>query len=154
MAGRLQLRMGLKHVAKPKWPSEPGYVASMNAQIEAWLADIQDIFDQILYASPEIMLDAVYPIYNKARNVYCPVDTGALRDSAYAEATGRGKNPRVEVGFAKGGSPRYAVYVHEMVEQYHEPPTRSKFLQAALMEDLDGLKARLEAGYKEFTALG
>jgi len=41
------------------------------------------------------------------------------------------------------------VYVHEHPEMFHEPPTRYKFLEAALEEDIDNVQARIIGGYKE-----
>lgn len=151
MAARRSIYVGLgkQRVTSPLYPSEPGYVAQMNAQTKAITDALLKILDGFSDASPEIMLDALEPTYKKAAE-YCPRDTLELVNSEYLEVTPYRGKPRVELGFARGGSPPYAVYVHEMIDYHHEAPTRSKFLQAAVMEDLDGIMMRLGEGYKAF----
>jgi hypothetical protein len=144
-----RLRVGKIRTTAPKYPSEPGYVAGINAQLK----DLQDIFqsiiDQVEHVTPEIMLTAVMPTFQKSQ-IYCPFATGALRRSGFAEVVATGNQPRVEVGYAKGGNPPYAVFVHEMTSHYRRPPTRSKFLQAAMLEDIPAIRERLLADYKTF----
>jgi hypothetical protein len=147
------LVVGKIRTTAPKYPSEAGYVSSVNAQLKDLKAIIQSIFDQIEDASPSIMLAAVQPTFEKSK-VYCPRKTGALVNSGYASVTGTGKTPRVEVGYAKGGVPFYAVFVHEMTGFYHAPPTRSKWLQAAMTEDIGVIRDRLVSGYKAFAGQG
>lgn len=115
------------------------------------------ILDQVYDASEEIMLEALEPTFEKSQ-MYCPVETGKLKNSGYLEVNAFRGNPRVEIGYGFGGSPKnkmgkpYTAYVHEMLELKHEPPTRAKWLQAAVMEDLDLIMERLSIGYK--TSLG
>jgi hypothetical protein len=85
--------------------------------------------------------------------VYAPVLTGALRASGYLEKVGFRGKPRVEIGFGRGGDPDYAAFVHEAVDIPRRAPTRSKYLEAAVMEDLDQIYRRLGEGYKTFTGL-
>lgn len=147
---RLKVNLGLQRQRpRPRSPSEPGYTDMMKAQSRALTDALLDIFNQFEDASEDIMLEALQPTFEKAI-YYTPVDTGALVNSAYLEkASFRGK-PRVEMGFARGGHPHYAVYVHEMLDIPHMPPTRSKFLEAAIKEDLDAIWQRLAALYKAF----
>lgn len=147
------LRVGKIRTTSPRYPSEAGFVSSINAQLKDLKDILQSIFDQVENASPDIMLSAVQPTYEKSR-VYCPYRTGALVNSGYAEVTSTGKTPRVEVGYARGGNPPYAVFVHEMTSIYHKPPTRSKWLQAALMEDLTLIQERLITNYRNFMGSG
>lgn len=70
-----------------------------------------------LSASMEIIAKALY---------YTPVDTGNLIGSLYIKPITRG----FEIGYTAD----YAVYVHEITENHHEPPTRSKFLEDAAFE--------------------
>lgn len=145
----VRLRVGKIRTTAPKYPSEAGFVSSINAQLKDLANALQEVFDQFESASPEVMLAAVMPTFEKSQ-IYCPIDTGVLRESGYAEVTGTGKSPRVEVGYAKGGNPFYAVFVHEMTTVFHKPPTRSKWLQAALTEDLPSIETRLQQGYAAF----
>ena len=110
---------------------------------------ILDIFDQFEQASEDLMLEALEPTFELSKK-YCPKDTGALVASGYLEKVGFRGKPRVELGYGRGGTPDYAAYVHEMVDIPHQSPTRSKWLQAAVMEDLDNIYLRLGAGYLAF----
>jgi hypothetical protein len=124
---------------------------TVKAQIADLNAAVTSIFDQIAGASPYLALDALQPTFKKSQE-YCPKKTGALVDSGYLEITSLdSRNPRVEMGYGLGGSPPYAVYVHEQVNFFHAPPTRAKWLQAAMLEDLQALWARLITNYREFT---
>lgn len=144
---RLKLGVGKERVTKPKWPSEAGYVASVNRQTKRITDKLLEFFDEMEDASEEIMLEALEPTYQKARR-YTPVDTSALLNSSYlVSAPFRGK-PRVEMGFAKGGSPAYAVFVHE-IPYNHAEPTSWKFLERAMKEDLEDIYRRLGRGYWE-----
>jgi hypothetical protein len=126
----------------------------MNTQISAMTKALLDIQQQFVDVSDEVMLEALQPNYEKSQE-YVPKQTGRLSRSGYLQIaeTSRG-NPRVEIGYGYGGDPFYTVFVHEMVNIRHEPPTRAKFLQQAIMEDLDGIFKRLGDGYKEFMGGG
>lgn len=146
---RLKVNIGLQRLNRaPLWPSEPGYVRQMQQQSKALTDALLSIFDQFEDASTDIMIDALEPTGEKARE-YTPVDTSELLDSYYlVSAPFRGK-PRVEMGFARGGKPNYAMYVHE-IPYNHAEPTRYKFLEQAMKEDLDQIYQRLGAAYRTF----
>lgn len=59
-----------------------------------------------------------------------PVDTGALRNSAYTRKKGSGKKTEVSVGYTQS----YAIYVHERTELRHRAPTRAKYLSSVLVD--------------------
>lgn len=56
-----------------------------------------------------------------------PVDTGALKASGKVW-TNHMPHPTAFVGYAT----EYAIYVHEILHYYHEPPTQAKYLSAPL----------------------
>lgn len=143
------LKVGKIRTTRPKFPGEAGYVQSVNAQLKDLSTLIQEVFNQVEGVTPEICLDAVQPTFQKSQD-YCPEDTGTLKASGYTAITGRGAKARVEVGYAKGGKPDYAVYVHEITSYFHKPPTRAKWLQAAMMEDISGIRTRVADGYRRF----
>lgn len=149
MSGFGQLRVGKLRTSSLKYPSEASFVSSINAQMQVVTNELNSIFDQIDGASASILLEAVQPTFRKAQE-YCPKKTNDLVNSGYAEITDRGKYSRVEVGFARGGNPPYGVFVHEMTSYHHEPPTRSKFLQAAMMEDFGQLRNFVYGYYQQF----
>lgn len=147
---RLKINTGLQFGGSG---AQGALTADINRQWKQIEDKILSIFNQLEDASEDIMLAALEPTFEKARDVYCPHFTGELRASGYLEvASFRGK-PRVEMGFGKGGKPDYTVHVHELPEPYHEPPTRWKFLQAAMMEDLDEIYSRLGVEYKAFMGI-
>lgn len=149
VARKLNVRLGLERVKKPLYASEPDFVSQMNAQVKALTNDLDYIFQQFEDVTPEVTKDAMEPTFEKSK-VYCPKDTHALVDSGYLEIVAFRGRPRVEIGYAKGGVPRYAVYVHEMTELSHEAPTRSKWLEAAINEDMFSIIDRVASGYKRF----
>jgi len=148
---KVKIDFGLKRFSHGRgvyYPSEGRYIAQMQAQVEALTKDLMSFIDQIEDFSPEIIKDALMPTFTKAK-VYTPKLTHALVNSGYLEIVSFKAKPRVEMGFARGGEPYYAVYVHEMVGFQHAAPTRSKFLEAAVMEDLDQIWTLLRRYYWE-----
>lgn len=146
MAGRSRLR------AAKLTGSFAGYsqLSARGTRVGKQVSDaILNIFDQFEDATPEIMLEAMQPTFEKSQ-LYTPVDTGALQESGYLEIIGHGKNAIVQIGYGKGGRPDYTVYVHEAVDIPHRAPGRAKFLQSAVMEDLGQIYANLGLGYKRF----
>lgn len=144
-----RLKVGKTFVKAPRYPSEPGYVKSVNDAMKKIQADIQYIIDQFEDVTPDIMEEALQPTLELSK-VYCPKDTGALVDSAYLEVSRYRGKPSVEIGYAKGNRPDYAAYVHEMVEIPHAAPTRAKFLEAAVNEDVGNIIERVDSAYRRF----
>lgn len=145
----LKIQMGLSRITKPRYASEPDFVANVNAQFKEVEKALIDIFNQITDASEDIMVEALQSNFEQSQ-FYCPQDTGALKASGYLQKGNFRGKPRVEIGYGRGGNPRYTVLVHERLDFHHEYPTRAKFLERAIMEDLDGIYARLRIGYADF----
>jgi len=61
-------------------------------------------------------------------NKLCPVDTGRLKESGTIVIQGKGLNTRAWVVY----DTPYAIFVHENLEVFHEPPTQAKFLEEAV----------------------
>lgn len=97
----------------------------------------------------EVLRSSLQPTLEKAQ-AYCPAFTGALRRSGYVEIRRVGllRGWEAEIGFAKNNFPDYAIYVHERPGVFHAPPTRWKFLQAALEEDGPEIQRRIRDGFK------
>lgn len=150
MATKLKLRMGLTKTYKPRYASEPGFVQAVNKQMNALKDDLQYIMDQFADVTPDIVLDALQPTFDKSQ-VYVPKKTLELMHSGYLEITSRSRTkPFVEMGYGKGGEPRYAVYVHELTTYHHEAPTQAKFLERAINEDVGQIIDRIYDGYSRF----
>ena len=76
------------------------------------------------------LLDCGNDLQQKAVDI-TPVDTGALRASAFTEAES-GSNPSVIVGYTE----EYAIFVHENLEAHHNNG-QAKFLEQPLRENAD-----------------
>jgi len=59
-----------------------------------------------------------------------PVDTSALKNSAFTRAEGKGFETDVTVGYTQN----YAVYVHENMDARHKPGKQAKFLEQPMNE--------------------
>ena len=85
-------------------------------------------------------------ILAKARDVYCPVDTGALRASGEVVGPiatgGAGTDLSAQVNFGGPDAP-HAIVVHERQDVYHEPPTQAKYLERARNEQMRGMQGRI-----------
>lgn len=120
--------------------------ASQAKQLTTTLLSILDQFQDV---TPEIALSALEPTFAKSK-MYCPKDTGRLVASGYLQVMGGKSRPRVEIGYGKGGIPHYTAIVHEDTGMAHKEPTRAKWLQAAVFEDLSQIEARLGGAYTSF----
>lgn len=150
---RPSIRIGKLSSKGTKYPWEPGYVAAMKQTTGQLVDIITKMLDDLVAISPDIMMVALEPTFEKSQE-YCPKDTGALVASGYLEVTDYRSKPRVEMGYARGGNPFYAVIVHENMELHHEPPTRAKWLQAAMLEDIGEIAYRLANNYSSALGLG
>jgi hypothetical protein len=100
---------------------------------------------------PEVMKEAIDPTMDLSDH-YAPKDTRTMVNSRYNEVRGRA-NPHVEVGYNRNGEAPYTIFVHEMPQFYHEPPTQSKFLQRAIDEDGPEILGRIAIGMKKRVGL-
>lgn len=124
-------------------------MAAIKEQTDDLKRIIMSICQQFEEVTPALCKAALEPTLEKAK-VLCPKDTHALVNSAYLETTQFRGQPRVEMGFARGGFPHYAVLVHEDLTMSHAPPTQAKFLQAAVEEDIADIAIRIGENYKAF----
>lgn len=66
-----------------------------------------------------------------------PVDTGALRSSGFiTQPFVFGNQVAISIVYGQAAAP-YALWVHEIMEYYHEPPTKAKFLEDPLTNSLE-----------------
>lgn len=96
--------------------------------------------------TPAALRDALQPVFDKSQ-VYVPKRTGALAQSGQLNvSTNAEGNAEGEITYGSS-SVWYAALVHELVHLRHEPPTRAKYLQAALEEELDAFLVSLATDY-------
>lgn len=123
------------------------YERGVQQSLKQVLMELNRFVDHVDDQSVEVLREALEPTFEKSQE-YCPEDTGDLKRSGYLETrTFRGQ-AAVEIGYGKGGFPHYAALVHERTDFFHAPPTRAKFLQAALEEDAGNIQARIVSGFK------
>lgn len=112
----------------------------------AILKNYEGVVKGLKEMTPAVMLHALRPTYNKSQ-IYVPKETTDLAASGYLEITNSRGKQRVEIGYAKGGFPKYGIWVHEIATYKHAAPTRYKFLEAALNEDMQSYLPRLQDAY-------
>ncbi len=105
----------------------------LNRQFAQLERNLRKAIKQIEGATLEGMQAAMEEIFDTSQ-VYVPVDTGDLALSGFVQIDTTVKHPRVIIGYAARGNPHYAIIVHEDLTKNHAPPTRAKFLEAALQE--------------------
>lgn len=89
--------------------------------------------------APKAVAQAIYEeaqvIFAKSQ-ILVPVDTSALRGSGDVSAIqGSGRNVYVDIYYGGPAAP-YALYVHEIIGNYHKTPTQAKYLEQPFMESL------------------
>ena len=140
---RIRLQAGRSTVRRSVNLGTAGATRRMREQFRALDKNIKGIVNQIEGATPKAIEDALRPTFEISQG-YVPVDTGKLKASGFLESFSlSSKQPRVVMGYGKGGRPPYTVFVHERTDLRHKPPTRSKFLQAAVEEDIDNIEGRI-----------
>ena len=97
--------------------------------------------------SPQAIAQAIWEeanmIFAKSQ-ILAPVDTGVLRGSGGVSAPQMGNQGYFVDIFYGGPAAPYALYVHEIIGNYHNPPTQAKYLEQPVMEAMDGLQSRLK----------
>jgi hypothetical protein len=90
----------------------------------------------------QVILEEANMIFAKAM-ILTPIDTGALRGSGGVSAP---MNMPSDIGvdiFFGGPAAPYAMYVHEILGNYHNPPTQAKYLEQPFMERLPEIQQNM-----------
>lgn len=101
---------------------------------------------------PSVVKEALEPTL-RLSNVYVPKDTLRLMNSGYVTVNKKRGVVAAEIGYNRRGEAPYAIFVHEMPQFYHAPPTQYKFLQRAMDEDLGNIMSRIAIGVKKRSGL-
>ena len=101
--------------------------------------ELQAVLRAAQLEAPKAVAIAIYEeanvIFAKSQ-VLVPVDTSALRGSGGVSAIqGSGQKMYVDI-FYGGPAASYALYVHEIIGNYHKPPTQAKYLEQPFMQSL------------------
>lgn len=131
------------------WGSQAFYRKVATQDARRSMADIiakyAKLITHIKASSPQILENALKPIFKQAQ-YYVPEDTGALWESGKLTSGMQAGKPTAAITFGNEEA-WYAAIVHEFTWLKHEAPTRSKFLQAAMEEGLDGIMDSLNVDY-------
>jgi len=101
--------------------------------------ELQAVLRSAQQNAPKAVAQAIYEeaqvIFAKSQ-VLVPVDTSALRGSGDVSAIqGSGQGVYVDIFYGGPAAP-YALYVHEIIGNYHKAPTQAKYLEQPFMESL------------------
>ena len=101
-------------------------------------------------AEKETPLAVAQAIWEEANMIFAksqilvPVDTGVLRGSGGVSAPEGLGGGRTYVDIFYGGpAAPYALYVHEILGNYHNPPTQAKYLEQPFMEALNTIQKNI-----------
>ena len=100
--------------------------------------------DRAPYAIAQAIYEEANVIFAKSQ-VLVPVDTGVLRGSGGVSAPQQGPSGFFVDVFYGGPAAPYALLVHEIIENYHKPPTQAKYLEQPLMEAQAELQKNIKA---------
>jgi len=122
----------------------------MAVEFRAEIDGLEDLLKVILVEGRDVAQEVGRTLYAEANTVFdlsqdiVPIDTGALRSSGVVrQPEVEGDEISVTIQYGGAAAP-YAVIQHENLEYFHEPPTRSKYLEAPLLERLSEVKESLE----------
>ena len=97
--------------------------------------------------TPQAIALAIYEeanvIFAKSQ-VLVPVDTGVLRGSGGVSAPQMGSQGYFVDIFYGGPAASYALYVHEIIGNYHNPPTQAKYLEQPVMEAMSTIQQNIK----------
>lgn len=133
-------------------PSQAGYTRAIRAQMKQIVDNMQKVIKAIHATSKPALQYALQPIYDDSQ-VLVPVDKGPLKASGFIEVRDTARGVTGVVGYAKGGNPHYAVYVHERMDLQHSAPTQAKFLEEPVMRHLRNIPARYASYVKQGVGL-
>jgi hypothetical protein len=113
-------------------------MAAVLKRYEAFVRNFQDV-------TPDVLRNALQPVFDKSQE-YVPVRTGDLKDSGVITVTSSHDRTEGEITYGNAQA-WYAALVHEYVWLNHAPPTRAKYLQSAMEEELDNFMTSIALDY-------
>ena len=125
----------------------PGAVAAVQKWFDGVKKDLMRGVKDLDEASADILLEALRPTFEKTQDLV-PFKTGKLQASGFL-VKGTGKSKNVFMGYARRGSPPYAIFVHENLEAAHAPPTQAKFFEQPVTEDLPEIINRVRLAMRK-----
>jgi hypothetical protein len=97
--------------------------------------------------TPQAVAQAIWEeanvIFAKSQ-ILVPVDTGVLRGSGGVSAPQMGSQGYFVDIFYGGPAASYALLVHEIIGNYHNPPTQAKYLEQPVMEAMSTIQQNIK----------
>lgn len=147
MTTKINTFVGLRRISRRMSPAMAASTKDARVAMQQVMKNFQDFINLVVDITPEALEYTLQETFALSQT-YCPVKTGALRDSGYLDVTQEGNKITAEIGYAPGGIPHYGIFVHELIDAHHEAPTRSKFLEAAINETAGDWGKRLIDFYR------
>ena len=98
--------------------------------------------------TPQAIAQAIWEeanvIFAKSQ-VLVPVDTGVLRGSGGVSSPQMGTAGYFVDVFYGGPAAPYALFVHEIIGNYHNPPTQAKYLEQPVMEAMSTIQENIKS---------
>lgn len=113
------------------------------------LEGAEELKNMLIAAGDGSGKEAGQAIWEEANRIFAksqilvPVDTGVLRGSGGVSAPqSDGQNLYVDIYYGGPAAP-YALLVHEIQGNYHNPPTQAKYLEQPFMEALPDIQKNM-----------
>lgn len=129
------------------------YTRAMKAQMDQIVLRLSKTIKGIKNVTPEAIKAGLQPIMDLSQT-YVPVDSGDLKRSGFIETRQTSTGVRAWIGYAKGGTPHYAAWVHEMMHIPHAKGKSAKFLERAVNERIHTFKYLVLDHIKQKAGLG
>lgn len=97
--------------------------------------------------TPRAIAQAIYEEANvifAQSQVLVPVDTGILRGSGGVSSPQSGEKGFFVDIFYGGPAAPYALAVHEIIGNYHNPPTQAKYLEQPVMQAMSTIQEKIK----------
>ena len=139
--GRLPSRV--REGSKAFWRKQA--TISARGSMEAIISNYRQLVKTLEGSSADILEQVLHPVLSKSQ-MYVPKKTGALASSVEltTENTATGAEARITYG---NSDVYYAAIVHEFTWLNHQSPTRAKYLQSAMEEEIDNFLERAAQTY-------
>ncbi len=153
MADPLGLSVGRVRVTSVPSPSEGAYIQVIRQQMLTLKQNMLKVIERIENVTPEAIRFGLDPIFTESQRLV-PVDKGPLKASGFVEVrtTGTGR-VSAEIGYGRFGRPFYAGFVHERTDIRHSPPTRAKYLEAAVNKHIGDFSRRVALHLERATGI-
>lgn len=145
-------RQRISAVRRAASPAESRYAFMIRDQMNTIRENLKSVIREIEGATPEALVFGLQPIFDESQRLV-PELTGALKASGFLEVQPSTTGGAAAIGYAKGGTPRYAAIVHERVWVSHAAPTQAKFLEEAVNQHFNEIAPRVISFIRTRTGL-